>query len=53
MIQSQRDLVSAKAAETSSLVSYSDARITLDQTLGTILDTHHVVIDEARTGMVK
>jgi outer membrane protein len=53
VIQTQRDLVSAKASETASLVAYSDARISLDQTLGTILQTNHVAVEEARGGTLK
>jgi outer membrane protein TolC len=52
VIQQQRDLVSAQSAEIAALVSYSSARVALDQTLGTILDAHHVSIADAREGRV-
>ncbi|MBZ5610621.1 MAG: TolC family protein [Acidobacteriia bacterium] len=52
VIQQQRDLTAAQSAEIAALVSYSNARISLDRTLGTILDTNHVSIGEARAGKV-
>jgi outer membrane protein TolC len=53
VIQQQRDLSAAQSSEIAALVSYSNARISLEQTLGTILDTYHVSIDQARTGHVE
>ena len=50
VITQQRDLTAAQSAEVASLASYSNARISLDQTLGTILETNHVSIAEARAG---
>ncbi len=47
VIQTQRDLTVAQASETAALVTYGDARINLDQTLGTILDTNGVSIADA------
>ena len=52
VIQQQRDLTSAQSAEIAALVSYSNAKVALDQTLGTILETNHISIEEARTGKV-
>jgi len=52
VIQQQRDLAAAQNTEVSALAAYSNARIALDQTLGTVLDTYHVSIDEARIGKV-
>jgi outer membrane protein TolC len=52
VIQIQRDVVSAKAAELSSLVTYNSARIALDQTTGDTLDANHVSITEARDAKV-
>ena len=52
VIQQQRDLVAAQYAETVALVSYSSAKIALDQSLGATLEVNHVSIDEARTGKV-
>ncbi len=52
VIQQQRDLVAAQAAEISALVAYSTARVALDQTLGATLDVNHVSIGEARAGKV-
>jgi outer membrane protein TolC len=48
VIQQQRDLTTAQSTETAALVSYADARVGLDQTLGTVLDTHHVSIAAAK-----
>jgi len=53
VIQQQRDLAAAESAQLAARVSYIDARIALDQTLGTILETNHVSIDEARSGRVQ
>lgn len=52
IIQQQRDLAAAQATEISALVSYSTARIALDQTLGTTLETNHISIAEAQTGKI-
>jgi outer membrane protein len=52
VIQQQRDLVAAQSAEMAALVSYSTARIALDQTLGRTLEVNHVSIGEAREGRV-
>jgi outer membrane protein len=52
VIQQQRDLVNAQYAETSALVSYSTAKISLDQSLGATLEVNHISIDEARNGRV-
>jgi outer membrane protein len=52
VIQQQRDLVAAQSTEISTLVTYSNARISLDQTLGTTLETNHISIADARSGKV-
>ena len=52
VVQAQRDLVAAQAAEVSGLASYEAARIALDETLGATLEANHVSIDEARAGVV-
>jgi outer membrane protein TolC len=52
VIVQQRDLTAAQSAETAALVSYTYARIALDQTLGTTLEANHVSIDEARAGKI-
>ncbi|HTW64093.1 MAG TPA: TolC family protein [Bryobacteraceae bacterium] len=52
VVQQQRDLVAAQSAEIAALVDYSNARLALDQTLGTTLEMNHISIDEARTGRV-
>ena len=53
VVQQERDLVAAQSAETAALVDYTNARLALDQTLGTTLEVNHVSIDEARTGKVQ
>lgn len=52
VIQQQRDLTTAVAAQISALVTYNKARIALDQTTGQTLEANHIVIAEARTGVV-
>jgi outer membrane protein TolC len=52
IIQQQRDLAAGQAAEISALASYSSAKIALDQTLGTTLETNHISIGEAQAGRV-
>ena len=52
VVQQQRDLATAQSAEVTALVTYSTARVALDQTLGTTLQVNHVSIDEAQTGQV-
>ena len=53
VVQQERDLVAAQSAELAALVDFSNARVALDQTLGTTLEANHVSIDEARTGKVQ
>jgi outer membrane protein len=52
VVQQQRDLATAKATEVASLVAYSNARVLLDQTLGTTLESNHVTVQEALNGRV-
>jgi outer membrane protein len=52
VIQQQRDLVSAQSAETASLVSYSNAKVALDKSLGATLEVNHVSLDQARSAKV-
>jgi outer membrane protein TolC len=52
VVQQQRDLATAQSAEVASLVAYSNARVGLDQTLGTTLQTNHVSLGEAQAAQV-
>jgi outer membrane protein TolC len=52
IIQVQRDLALAKAAEVSALTGYNRSRVALDRATGQILDVHNVSIDEAMKGRV-
>jgi outer membrane protein TolC len=52
VIQQQRDLAAAQSGEISAIVSYNNARVSLDQTLGTTLESNHVSIAEAKSGKV-
>jgi outer membrane protein len=52
VVQQQRDLATAQSTEVASLVAYSNARISLDQTLGTVLKTNHISVEEAQSGRV-
>ena len=49
----QRDLITAQSAEQAALVSYTSARIALDQTLGATLEVNHVSIGETRSGRME
>lgn len=50
--QEQRDLAGAQSSELSALVTWSNARISLDQILGTTLETYHVSLADAQSGKV-
>lgn len=50
VVQQQRDLTTAQSAETAALVAYSNARITLDQTVGLTLEQNHISVAEALSG---
>jgi outer membrane protein TolC len=52
VVTQERDLATAETTEISALASYSQARVTLDQTLGTTLKTNNVSIDEVQNGQV-
>jgi outer membrane protein len=52
VVQQQRDLATAQSAEITALVAYSNARVALDQTLGTTLEENHITLDEAVRGRV-
>ncbi len=52
VVQEQRDLAAAQSSEVASLVAYSNARVALDQTLGTTLQVNHISLDEAKTGLI-
>ena len=50
--QQQRDLANASATVLSAMVTYTSARIALDQATGSTLDVNHVSIGEAQSGKV-
>ena len=52
VVLQQRDLTAAQASEIGALVSYSNARVALDQTTGRTLETNHISIAEARDGKI-
>jgi len=52
VVQQERDLAAAQSTEVAALVAYSQARVALDQTVGTTLKSNNVSIDEATTGKV-
>lgn len=52
VVQQQRDLATAESSEIAALVAYSNARVALDQTLGTTLEENHVRIEDALRGRV-
>ncbi|HTB17474.1 MAG TPA: TolC family protein [Bryobacteraceae bacterium] len=53
VVQQERDLVVAQSSEIAALVDFSNARVALDQTLGTTLERNHVAIEDAREGKVQ
>jgi outer membrane protein TolC len=52
VIQAQRDLAQAQAAEVSALSAYNRARVSLNRATGQILEVHNVSVDEAMKGRV-
>jgi outer membrane protein TolC len=50
VIQTQRDLAAAKAAELSAVVSYQSAKINLDAITGTLIEENGITLQEAKTG---
>jgi outer membrane protein len=52
VILQQRDLLTAQASVVSALVTYANARISMDQTLGRTLESNNVSIADARSGRV-
>lgn len=52
VVQQQRDLATAQATEIADLAAYSNARISLDQTLGTTLETNNVSLKDATAGKI-
>lgn len=52
VVQAQSAMATAQSAEVAALVAYSNARVSLDQILGTTLKTNNVSIDEAKSGRV-
>lgn len=52
VVTQERDLAAAQATEVAALASYSQARILLDQTLGTTLKNNNIAIEEAQNARV-
>ncbi len=50
--QHLNDLTNAKLTELQAQTGYATAKLTLDQATGTILDSYHIQIDEAKNGRV-
>jgi outer membrane protein len=48
----QRDLATAQLAEVQALTAYGLAKVQLDQSVGSVLASNHIEIDEAKTGRV-
>jgi outer membrane protein len=53
VVQQQRDLVAAQSSEIAALVDFSNARVALDQTLGTTLEANHISIEDAQAGKIQ
>ena len=52
VILQQRDLATAQSSEVAARVAYENARIALNQTLGTTLEVNNISIADARSGRV-
>ncbi len=52
VIQDQRDLTTAAAAEVTAQAAYAGARVQLDVSTGSTLANNNVIIDEAKSGRV-
>ena len=52
VIQQQRDLTVAQSTELQARVTYNNARVALDQTLGTTLESNHISIADAVKGKI-
>ncbi|MBI3279015.1 MAG: TolC family protein [Acidobacteria bacterium] len=52
VIQAQRDLAQAQAAEVAALTAYNRSRVSLELSTGQILSSHSVALDDARQGRV-
>ena len=52
VIQDQRDLTTAAAAEVTAQAAYAGARVQLDVSTGSTLSNNNVVLDEAKSGRV-
>lgn len=52
VVTQQRDLATAQSNEIAALVAYSNARVSLDQIVGTTLEENHISIQEALSGHV-
>jgi hypothetical protein len=50
--QEQRDLAGAQSSEIAALVTWSNARISLDQILGITLETNHISLADAQSGKI-
>ncbi len=53
VITQQRDLANAKSTEVAAEATYAAAKITLDQVLGTTLETFNISVEDARVGRLK
>lgn len=52
VVQQQRDLSGAQAAELSAMASYKSARLNLDQVTGDTLEVNHISLEEAKAGKI-
>jgi outer membrane protein TolC len=52
VIQQQRDLATAQSTELAAQVAYGNAKIALDQALGTTLEEYHISVEDAAKGSV-
>jgi outer membrane protein len=52
VVVQQRDLATAQSAELAALVTYQNARTSLDQTTGVVLEVNHISLSDAEKGKI-
>ncbi len=52
VVTQQRDLATSQSSEVAALVAYSNAQVSLDQVLGTTLQSNHVALQDAVSGQI-
>ena len=53
VVTMQRDLATAQSTELAALVSYNNATVSLDQTTGNVLASHHISLEQVHSGKIQ